>query len=80
MLEKVNQQDQHKAYEMHKPSLSEGMHIATVSASIEGVTTFIQVVIQQRKEGKFIKDFDSSDWYEILEKTGVGSIKVDYAE
>ena len=66
VLKKTNQQIQHKTYEMHKPSVSEGMHIAAV---------FIQVVIQQRKEGKFIKDYDLDDWYEILEKTGVGSAK-----
>ena len=75
MLKKTNQQIQHKTYEMHKPSVSEGMHIAAVSAGAEGATAFIQVVIQQRKEGKFIKDYDLDDWYEILEKTGVGSAK-----
>lgn len=75
VLKKTNQQIQHKTYEMHKPSVSEGMHIAAVSAGAEGATAFIQVVIQQRKEGKFIKDYDLDDWYEILEKTGVGSAK-----
>jgi hypothetical protein len=63
---------QHKTYEMHKPSVSEGMHIAAISAGAEGATSFIQVVIQQRKEGKFIKDYDLDDWYEILEKNRCG--------
>ena len=75
VLKKTNQQIQHKTYEMHKPSVSEGMHIAAISAGAEGATSFIQVVIQQRKEGKFIKDYDLDDWYEILEKTGVGIAK-----
>ena len=59
----------------NKPTLSEGIKVTTISSVVEGGTTFISLIIKKKKEKKFIKNFTSEDWQEIIKKSGISTTK-----
>ena len=59
----------------NKPTLSEGIKVTAVSSVVEGGTTFISLIIKKKKEKRFIKNFTSEDWQEIIKKSGISSAK-----
>lgn len=58
-----------------QPNINEACKITTVSAVIEGGTTFVSAIIKKKKLRKYIKNFDIKDWEEILKESGISSIK-----
>ncbi len=64
-----------EAYLRSKPSFTEGAKITAASAAIEGSMSFCLGIIEKRKSGKKLKDFDRDDWSEIAGKTGIGTAK-----
>lgn len=74
-LAERNQVKRDLAYQESKPTLSEGVKITAVSATIEGGTVFCMSIIRKRKSGKKLKEFDKDDWKEIVRDTGTGTAK-----
>ncbi len=74
-LREVDKKQRVDANQKSKANLSEGVKATAVSAAIEGATTFVTAVAHKRKCGKKIKDFDQTDWVEIAEETGKGTVK-----
>ncbi len=58
-----------------RSTVQEGLKVTAVSSVIEGSTTLIMSVQEKKKSGKNIKDFSSDDWTEILQKSGIGTLK-----
>lgn len=76
--EKIKETDNEirkKINEENKPTLGEGIKVATVSSVIEGGTTFVSLIIKKKKEKKFIKNFTVEDWQEIIKKSGISTVK-----
>ena len=59
----------------NKPTLSEGIKVTAASSVVEGGTTFVSLIIKKKKEKKFIKNFTSEDWQEIIKKSGINTAK-----
>ncbi len=74
-LKERNQQRRTEAYEKSKPTFAEGAKASAVSGGIEGLTSFGMAIIEKKKSGKKIADFDSNDWKEIAGDTGKGALK-----
>lgn len=74
-LQEINQEQRDIAYQESKPTLAEGMKASAVAAAVEGATTFVMAIVQKRKTGKKIKEFDQADWIEIAGDSGKGTIK-----
>lgn len=74
-LKETNQSIRNEAYLKSKPTLSEGAKVTTISAGIEGGTTFIMSIIEVRKTGKKINEFATEDWKKIVEKSGDSFMK-----
>lgn len=76
--EKIKETDNEirkKINEENKPTLGEGIKVATVSSVMEGGTTFVSLIIKKKKEKKFIKNFTLEDWQEIIKKSGISTVK-----
>lgn len=58
-----------------KPSLGQGVQAAAVSAGIEGATAFVTIIVSKLKEGKRLGDFTEADWEQVIQETGIGTIK-----
>lgn len=74
-LQEIDQEQRDIAYQESKPTLAEGMKATAVAAAVEGATTFVMAIVQKRKTGKKIKEFDQADWIEIAGDSGKGTIK-----
>lgn len=74
-LTERSQERRDAAYQESKPSFGEGAKATVAAAAIEGGMVFCLDIIQKKKEGKAIRDFDSEDWKEISGDTGVGVVK-----
>ena len=74
-LQEIDQEQRDIAYQESKPTLAEGMKATAVAAAVEGATTFVMAIVQKRKTGKKIKEFDQADWLEIAGDSGKGTIK-----
>lgn len=74
-LTERSQERRDAAYQDSKPSLGEGAKATAASAAIEGGMVFCLDIIQKKKAGKAIRDFDANDWKEIAGDTGVGVVK-----
>ncbi len=61
--------------EAYKPSVEEAAKVAAFSAALEGVSVFVIEVRKKQSAGKRIKDFNSTDWEDILKKSGIGVVK-----
>lgn len=74
-IKKIDKGIRDNAYEKSKPSISEGAAATVTSAVIEGGTTFLIKVVEKRKTGKRIQEFDTDDWKTILDETGSSTLK-----
>ena len=74
-LQEIDQEQRDIAYQESKPTLAEGMKATAVAVAVEGATTFVMAIVQKRKTGKKIKEFDQADWIEIAGDSGKGTIK-----
>lgn len=74
-ITETNEKIREEIFNENKPSVSEGLKIAGVSAAIEGGTTFLMAIVQKRKEGKKIGEFNQEDWNWVLKETGIGTLK-----
>lgn len=74
-LQEIDQEQRDIAYQESKPTLAEGMKATAVAAAVEVATTFVMAIVQKRKTGKKIKEFDQADWIEIAGDSGKGTIK-----
>lgn len=74
-IEEIDKQRRNKVFEDNKSPLQEAGKATAISATVEGVSTFIACIIQKVKAGKSIKDFTSEDWEEIAKETGIGTVK-----
>ncbi len=61
--------------EAYKPTMEEAAKVAAVSAALEGVSTFVIEVRKKQTAGKRIKDFNATDWEDIIKKCGIGVVK-----
>ena len=76
--EKIKETDNEirkKINDENKPTLGEGIKVTAVSSVIEGGTTFVSLIVKKKKEKKFIKNFTSDDWQEIIKESGVSTVK-----
>lgn len=71
-LLKVDKEQRDAIYQDSKPTFEEGMQATTVGAVIEGSANFVMSIFSKCKSGKKIKDFDESDWTEIIGESGKG--------
>ena len=69
-IKKTDREKRKEAYDESKPSLKQGVQVALVSAGIEGGAAMAFAIIDKRKSGKKIADFDADDWKEIIIKEG----------
>lgn len=74
-LREMDREQRDQAYQLSRPSLSEGVKATAVGAAVEGATSFVMAVARKRKSGKKIRDFDRDDWSEIAGESGKGSVK-----
>ena len=73
-LHNVDKEQRDAAYDESKPKLSEGVGAVAVAATVEGITALVMSIVQKRKTGKKISDFDQADWAEIANACGKGAI------
>lgn len=71
----TDQERRDSAYEESKPTFKEGVKVAAISATVEGLTEFCLSIVRKRKTGKKIKDFNQEDWIEIAGDSGKGVVK-----
>lgn len=74
-LQEIDQEQRDIAYQESKPTFADGMKVSAVSAAIEGTSTFVMAIVQKRRTGKKMKEFDRADWIEIAGDSGKGTIK-----
>ena len=74
-LKERNEERREAAYEENKPGLAEGAKATAVSAVATGAMSLASAIIEKKKSGKLIKEFNTEDWIEIGKKTGIGTAK-----
>lgn len=74
-LRKRNQERKEQAYNISKPTLSEGAKATAAAAAIEGAMALCLGIAEKRKSGKKFNAFDEEDWKEIAATTGKGTLK-----
>jgi len=74
-LKETDREQRQEAYDASKPTVQEGAKVTIGSAAIEGATALVLAIRAKRKQGKQLRDFDTTDWQEIMRDAGVGSVK-----
>ena len=70
-----NERIKEELYLKSKPSVTEGLKIAGISATLEGGIALVTSISKKYKTGKRIKDFNSNDWNDVIEDTSYNAIK-----
>lgn len=70
-----NQKLRKEIYHRNKPTVIEGVKVAVSIGTIESVAEICSKVIQKRKDGKHITEFDVEDWKSISIDSGKSFIK-----
>ena len=74
-LKQIDKQQREAAYQNSKPTFKEGAQAAAVGAVVEAYAAFVLAIVHKRKAGKHIKEFNKTDWLDIANATGKGTIK-----
>lgn len=74
-LKETDRAQRQEAYDASKPTVQEGAKATLGGGAIEGVTALVLAIRAKRKMGKQLRDFDATDWQEIMQDAGFGSMK-----
>ncbi|MCL1859257.1 MAG: hypothetical protein FWF92_08495 [Oscillospiraceae bacterium] len=73
--QQVNETDkaERDKYELKaRATLKEGLKVAGIAATIDGVLSFGMTVMSKFKQGKKLSEFNNDDWLDIFKETGIG--------